>query len=400
MKKKYINFNKLFSQTPTHYYEPKDLTEYQKNITAGKDKNEHIRVFGSAHVFNDITISPDIMVNIKKLNKVLEIELNKKTITVEAGIKLYKLLEELKKYNLVFPILTATSLVSVGGVIATGAHGSNIDLGSICNNVIGGEIVLYNGKILKIKQDDNILLKALRCNLGCLGGVYSLTLQCEELFYIKESEINMSWNEFYKNINSILTEYSYTQVSVDPYSVNLDSNVLLRKKVNNLILEEKNKKDFIILSASKALTYKYNAYYIENEMAFPFDKINIALLEIVKFHLSYAKKYKIKSKSTLLIRFSNADDSYISMASNRKTVYISSFFGKEISPEKAYEFFYKLSVKMSKLYKARPHYGKIHNLDVELMKSIYPEYNKFRDIKNYLDPHGYFVNDYINRIFF
>jgi len=43
-------------------------------------------------------------------------------------------------------------------------------------------------------------------------------------------------------------------------------------------------------------------------------------------------------------------------------------------------------------YNARPHYGKIHELNKERMKKIYPHYDDFLKIKRELDPSNKFGN--------
>src|ERR1700744_3121635 len=128
----YINFNGLFKIKPDHYYEPKTLQELQDEIK----NNKHIRVFGSDHVFNDMVLEKDTLINTKKLNKILEIDKNNLTVTIEAGIKLYELLDELNKYNMTLPTVTATSYVSVIGATCTGAHGSTYNIGSMANSII------------------------------------------------------------------------------------------------------------------------------------------------------------------------------------------------------------------------------------------------------------------------
>ncbi|AYV77962.1 MAG: FAD-binding protein [Edafosvirus sp.] len=383
----YQNFNKLYKATASKYYEPKSLYELKNHIK----ENNKVRVFGSVHAFNDISLpaGSGALIKTNNLDKVLEINKKNNTVKIESGVILYKLLDELAVHNLTIPSVTATSYVSVVGAISTGAHGSNSKLGSMANLVISAEIVKADGTLLEINENMEEM-KAIRCSLGCIGAIYSVTLQCENMFGILEEKKVFKWNDFYNNMDTLLEKYDYLQATIDPFDDQMNTHVELKQKVK---LDSKTK-------GYKNLTSKYNEYYIEIELAFAYELADKALRSIIKYHRFYYKKYGIKSDSTILIRFSGSDNSFISMCSDRKTIYISTFFGKGIEPEKVYKFMKKLCNKMIKLYNARPHYGKINDLNKNQMEQIYgSNYKNFQIIKNKLDPTNKFSNDYINRIF-
>jgi FAD/FMN-containing dehydrogenases len=381
---KYVNFNGLFKINPYNYFEPKNLNELQYYIRS----NNKIRIYGSTHVFNDMVLSPDTLINTKYLDSIIDIDLQNKVVHIESGIKLYELLDKLEKNNLTLSCMTATSYVSLGGAIATGAHGSHINYGTFSNIVKEVTMVNHDGQIINIS--DNNLLKAIRCNIGCLGGIYSIKLKCVDLFDIEETTQKTTWDYFYKNMEKILNEYDYTQVNVDQFDENLETTILLRKKVPRI----KGKKN-----ANNILTSKYNEYYIECELAFDYKDANNAMKSICKFHNDYNKYYNFKSDSHILARFCASDDTLLSMASGRRTIFISSFFGKRYDPNDVYKFMYLLCDKMISQYNARPHYGKIHNLSQKKMSKIYKNYNLFKSIKNHFDPVNKFSNDYVAKLF-
>jgi L-gulonolactone oxidase len=49
-------------------------------------------------------------------------------------------------------------------------------------------------------------------------------------------------------------------------------------------------------------------------------------------------------------------------------------------------------------YGGRPHWGKIHFQSAESLSSLYPEYQRFIEVRNRLDPEGVFTNDYLRRV--
>jgi FAD/FMN-containing dehydrogenase len=46
----------------------------------------------------------------------------------------------------------------------------------------------------------------------------------------------------------------------------------------------------------------------------------------------------------------------------------------------------------------RPHWAKKHWRKGDDLKSLYPEWNKFQEIRKQLDPEGFFLNDHLKEI--
>jgi L-gulonolactone oxidase len=49
-------------------------------------------------------------------------------------------------------------------------------------------------------------------------------------------------------------------------------------------------------------------------------------------------------------------------------------------------------------HEGRPHWGKRHFETVETLAGLYPEWPRFQDLREQLDPEGTFTNDYIRRV--
>jgi hypothetical protein len=50
-------------------------------------------------------------------------------------------------------------------------------------------------------------------------------------------------------------------------------------------------------------------------------------------------------------------------------------------------------------YDARPHWGKHHFLTPERLERVYPNYNRFKQIRQEIDPDGMFLNDHLRSLF-
>lgn len=384
----YSNFNGLYTSVPHYYLEPQNLPDLIDCVSISTTPT---RIIGSVHTFNDLSMTnrSGTIIDTGYLNNVLSIDYNTYRVTVEAGTKLDKLLYILEKYGLTLPVVIATNQVSIGGAISTGAHGSNYLHGSMSSLVKEVNVVTADGTYHLV--DSGTELAALSCSLGSIGAIYSVVLQAVELFSIEESNITVPWHQISNNLDQMLNEYQFTEINVYQFSDNLDCDVSLKRKVPY---------NPHLGPGYKQLTTHNTSWYIEIELAFPFEIANTAVQAVASFHRDYRLKYGIYSRSELFVRFSDADPTLISMASGRKTIYISTFFGHEYEPNVVYEFMARLSDKMIS-YKARPHYGKQNNLSPEQMSYLYGNnYYEFNIIRIKADPYGKFSNNYIKRLFY
>ena len=119
----------------------------------------------------------EIILNLKKMDKVLLIDEDNRSIELQAGTIIEEANSILEKKNYIFPLnMTSTGSAQVGGAIATNAGGMNVvKYGSIRNNILEIEVVLANGEILMlgsnlIKDNTGYNLKDLFCGSeGTLG---------------------------------------------------------------------------------------------------------------------------------------------------------------------------------------------------------------------------------------
>jgi hypothetical protein len=94
------------------------------------------------------------------------------------------------------------------------------------------------------------------------------------------------------------------------------------------------------------------------------------------------------------VRCTGADDIPLSTSTGRRSAYIAvhMFKGSEYS-----DYFRAVEAILRK-YEGRPHWGKIHHLDASDISSLYPDYQRFIEVRNQLDPEGVFTNDYLRRV--
>ena len=130
--------------------------------------------------------------------------------------------------------------------------------------------------------------------------------------------------------------------------------------------------------------------FYEMEYAIPRHHLTTALKRVVEM---------VDAKGFLLnfpveVRFTAADDIPLSTSSGRDSAYIAVHIYKGMS----YRPYFEAVEAIMNDYEGRPHWGKLHFQSLETLSARYPEYKRFADVRNRLDPEGVFTNDYLRRV--
>ena len=127
----------------------------------------------------------EIILNLRKLNKIIKLDKQNELIEVESGVTLDSVKEYADKNNFYFPIsLTSSGSCQIGGNIATNAGGINaLKYGSMIENVRGISVILADGSNIECmspmkKNNTGYNIKNLFIGSeGTLGIIYKCLLK-------------------------------------------------------------------------------------------------------------------------------------------------------------------------------------------------------------------------------
>jgi glycolate oxidase len=137
----------------TQVFNPTTVEEIETIVRA----HPHICIRGGGSGLVGGAVPQDeVVLDLSKLDKIGEIDLNRKIVEVEAGVILDELQEALLSENLEFPINPSShAIATIGGMISTDAVGSRaVKYGRTSEWVNWIEVVDCDGKVLKKSQTE------------------------------------------------------------------------------------------------------------------------------------------------------------------------------------------------------------------------------------------------------
>lgn len=269
--------------------------------------------------------SKSLSIKMLNFNKILNFNIKKKEITVQAGIKLYELLNFTLKFNLWIPQLPGYPFITIGGAVAANVHGKSSGFyGTIRNSI--KELLIFHkekGWINLSLYKNRDLFELTIGGLGLTGTIVSVTLKLENFNYINFLTKRYEVKNITETIN-YLKQYRDTQ-DLYLYSWNDASNFnnfgrgfvfaskpIDKSKKKKIFLEFKqNYKSTLPLWNRYSSTFFNTVFYYfqknrKTEYKENFKKTIFPFAEKERYFHFYGNKGFIESQ--LIIKFSLIDD--------------------------------------------------------------------------------------------
>ncbi|EER26726.1 D-arabinono-1,4-lactone oxidase, putative [Coccidioides posadasii C735 delta SOWgp] len=192
---------KTFYSQPELYIQPESVAEIQKVVNLARKCRRRLVTVGSGHSPSDLTCTSSWIVNLDNFRRILSFSRETGVVTVESGIRLWQLGDELEKCGLMLPNLGSIDSQSIAGVISTGTHGSSLRFGLLSDSVQALSIALANGQVVRCSKTNNpSLFRAALLSLGALGIITEITIQAVPTF-------NIAWKQTLKSLPQVLEEW-------------------------------------------------------------------------------------------------------------------------------------------------------------------------------------------------
>ena len=412
---------------PTQVHRPRFTDDVAAIVRTAAAAGERVKVIGGAHSFTDTAMTDGHLLSLDLMNQILSV--NGTDVTVQAGIRLRDLNDQLFERGLAMPNLGDINVQSIAGATSTATHGTGLAHGNLATTIVGLEIVTGDGTILRADEHhEPELLRVARVGLGALGIVTEVTLRCVPAFNLRAVETIEPLADVIADFGGVMRSTDHVEFywmpgarrcqvkrntrTDDParpqpklayvrdkwIGENLAFGTVCRvgrrfpslaPKVAKLVTSAAAERDLVDRS-DRIFCSPRHVHFLEMEYGVPFDAIPDAIGRIGRLvaSLPFPPLFPIE------VRASAADDIPLSTAHGRESGWIAvhQYVGAP------YEAYFQGVEQIMNDYNGRPHWGKMHYQSSLTLAHRYPEWDTFASWRSKLDPAGTFRNAYVDRV--
>ena len=425
---------KSWNENITHSYSDLVQVKSEKQLVKTILDAQKVRIFGAKTASSDISAGAETLIDISAYNELVRIDQENKRITVQSGIILSDLLDIIHNQGWCLPCLPDINIVTLGGAISTGTHGTAKDGKLLSSYMVGCRLVKANGEVLDITERDSDLLDAVRVSVGVLGVFSEITLQCEDDFTLEVHEGPMKDDLWLSKLDEMRAKNDFLRILFIPHAHT--SYVIQGNKIDSQ-KEVQETKARPFLSKRRAwsktlysVTHKYPRFTvlankILSKLFFRDTKVvkgNLydatvtkkrgSTLELAEWTVPYSKFQELfqelrvmlndPSTKTFIhipmdVRFIKADESWLSYAYGEDIVTVGCVCRNTAEADSYYAFHTVEELFLK--YGGRPHWAKRFKVKGKELGKLYPKWDSFLDLRQKMDPNEKFLNDYLKSVF-
>jgi L-gulonolactone oxidase len=406
---------------------PASTDELAADLRKAAEDGLRVKAVGAGHSFTPAALTTGLRVELDQLVSPVRVDTTTRRVTVQAGMRLHDLNLLLASHGLALPNLGDIDVQTVAGALATGTHGTGAGFGCLSTFIAGLELVTASGEVVNATPGTE-LFDAARVNLGALGVVSAVTLQCVEAFTLRADERPAPLASVWDDLDGHIADNDHFEFYWFPYTDRVQI------KRNNRVpvadqplpgwrqwLDDEFLSNTVFAGACRlgraaprfvpaisrvsaralsARTYTAASHdvfctprrvrFVEMEYGLPRENVRAAFdaLRRVIAGLSFKVIFPVE------VRFTGADDIWLSHGYGRDSAYIAihQYVGAP------YEDYFRRFEAEARALGGRPHWGKMHYRDAASLAEVYPRFGDFVTLRDKLDPGRLFANDYTEQV--
>ncbi|MEA2438898.1 MAG: L-gulono,4-lactone dehydrogenase [Thermoleophilaceae bacterium] len=404
---------------PAERVEPGSEAELLEVVARAK----RVRVAGSGHSFTDIALTDGVQVSLRRMNRVLDSDGT--LVRVQGGIRLRELGVELALRGLAMENLGDVDAQTLAGALATGTHGTGVGYRNLSSRVEAMRLVTADGAVEAAGGDD---LRAARVSLGALGVATEITLRCQPLYTLRRTDERRPLDETLDRLDEVAEARERFEFFSFPYSrwalwrtTERTDDPPAPPSASERFLEdivfENGALGALCRLGRAAPRLVPSIDRLMGRLAGGADRVDrshriYANPRIVRFtEMEYAiprehgaeavrrvfdlvEQRRLPILFPLEVRFGAADDALLSPSAGRDSCYIAVHQYRGMG----FETYFRAVEAIMRDYGGRPHWGKRHYRSAAELAALYPDWARFRAVRDRLDPRRVFANDYTDRV--
>ena len=157
------------------------------------------------------------MVSLANLDRIIKIDKENMTITVEAGARVSQVIDALREHGLTLPNLASIAEQQMGGFVQIGAHGTGAKISPVDDFVTALKLVTPARGKVELKPEDGEMFQLAKVGLGCLGVVSEITMSVVPSHRLLEHTYVLTRSQAKEQINTLLKKHKHIRYMWIPY---------------------------------------------------------------------------------------------------------------------------------------------------------------------------------------
>ncbi|RXK40318.1 D-arabinono-1,4-lactone oxidase [Tremella mesenterica] len=441
---KFANWAKTFECLPERVFEPVDALQCRQVLELARREGKNLRPVGVGHSPSDLTCTRGWMIRMDSYGGLVQIHHGPSTLTestsatFKAGTTLHQIHKLLSQASppLALPNIGSISDQTIAGLISTASHGSGVNYPVISNHVrsLLLALPLPGAPIVRVSRtEDAELFKASLCGLGATGLILEVEIEAEPAYRLRESKTPMKVEDVLERLDEIKQSAEHARVWWYPDGKGMivgraDRTYEPAKPVPSLwahILGYHvtqfflfcsryfpsltpwvgmwawwlvNQRSVVVDEGHKVLNFDCLFPQYTVEWAIPSSNGKACLAEIQAWFAKEASDPNgVKTHFPMEIRWSCADDIYLSPSYGRETLWIGIVTYRPYGLAMPYRKLHDTFSSILASHGGRPHWAKTHNLNPKSIEDLYPEWEVFRRVCDRADPEHVLRSEYLLR---
>jgi L-gulono-1,4-lactone dehydrogenase len=403
-------YGDFLSYRPEAVVECASVEDVSNAVAAAGRAGQKVRAFGNGYSQGPEIIVNDVAIRLGGLNRVRELDPVTNKVVVEAGVRIGDLTRFLAGSGLSLPSLPFLTECSIGAAVATATHGTSPRWGTVSDFVKSLTVVLPSGEVKKIDSASRSEeRRAANVAVGWLGIIVEVELQAMAMPWVRFEELSMTIDDFVARMPRLAEQYEHMWAH---WSLGADIVVLKcletsaepRKGFRPYVAEngpywgDQHLRSTGVRRVKAALRRIANlhpaleraAKSVKGErpqqvgvtMQYAVSASRIALaIE----RLRTSDFAKLNPGRIVEMKFLKASDqSFLGPNSGHDTVLFNTYWLVDRANRlTVFDLFEEVMMSLG----GRPHWGKLHKRqDIEYLRSVYPEWERFETVRAEFDP--------------
>jgi FAD/FMN-containing dehydrogenase len=393
------------SCAPARILRPVDEVELADAVRTAAGQGVAVRALGTGHSFSPIISTDGLLLDMSALAGVVSVDRDRSTVTVLPGTTVEMFGQPLWDLGLALHNQGDIDTQQIAGAVATGTHGSGVELASLSGMVRSMRLITATGEALDVDGSQPDLLHAAQVALGMLGVITRLELEvvpahrlAERIEQLPYAEVIERWDELLQAHRHFSFFWLPSEESAALYGLQTPPGATMTDSCYVKIYDLAGDDVPDEATAGRRVDQSHRIYPMEFDPNFH-ELEYFVPLDVARDAITAMRELMLRSLPDSVfpmeVRTTAADPAFLSPAYETPTLVIS----VSGMPGTDYWPYLRAVDDTLRPFAPRVHWGKLHFLTREQLLGRYPRAGDFIETRRRLDPGGVFLNEHLGALF-